>query len=293
MERLGITPDKYGPRVKNSPQVSFIRITAANRMQKAFPTDYSGSTSQTYVFDNVKDIILHNQETTKNFLIKLKAPEPHKVCNKHSESSHVWRNIDFADVREFLTAFKYSERQGAFNDIEHMMRWFDAVVKSGGMKKWNVVLAGKKSSSAKDAWHVTDSLSVNKISRAQKKRKDDGVINIGTLRDPHDIIADIDLDGAPVELVEKVKNFQSKYALSIRNEAGLGNIPQLIIYVIDKDSKSNSKTRDDLNAKEDIIGICINVPGDNDGSGMAQEVAIPISNNTFNYIEDINGTDED
>ena len=293
MERLGITPDKYGPRVKNSPQVSFIRITAANRMQQAFPTDYSGSTSQTYVFDNNLDIILHNQERTKAFLIKLKDPEPHKVCNKHAESSHIWRNVDFADVREYLTAFKYSERQGAFNDIEHMMRWFDAVVKSGGMKKWNVVLAGKKSSSTTDAWHVTDTLSVNKISRAQKKRKDNDVINIGTLRDPHDMIADIDLDGASKELAEKVKNFQSKYALSIRNEAGLGNIPQLIIYVIDKNSKSNSKTRDDLNAKEDIIGICINVPGDNDGSGMAQEVAIPISNDTFNYIEDINGTDED
>ena len=293
MERLGITPDKYGPRVKNSPQVSFIRITAANRMQQAFPTDYSGSTSQTYVFDNNRDIILHNQETTRTFLTKLKAPEPHKACNKHAVSSHIWRNVDFADVREYLTAFKYSERQGAFNDIEHMMRWFDAVVKSGSMKKWNVVLAGKKSLSSRDAWYVTDTLFVNKISRAQKKRKDDGVINIGTLRDPHDIIDDIDLENASKEVAEKIKNFQSKYALSIRNEAGLGNIPQLIIYVIDKNSKSNSKTRDDLNAKEDIIGICINVPGDNDGSGMAQEVAIPISNDTFNYIEDINGTDED
>lgn len=63
--------------------------------------------------------------------------------------------------------------------------------------------------------------------------------------------------------------------------------------MIDKNSKSTSKTRDDLNAVEDIVGICINVPEDNDGNGRTQSVAIRISNDVFNYIEDINGTDED
>ena len=292
MEHLGITPDKYGPRVKSHPQVSFIRITASNRMQKAEDMDFSGSTSQTYVFDNIKESLLANQEATKSFLSKLKAPEPQKVCNKHASSSFVWRDIDYSDIRDFLVAFHYSERQGAFNDIDHMMRWFDSVVSNGSLTKWNVILAGKKNSKT-EPWVVNEMISVNKITRAQKKRKVEGVINIGTLRDPHDIIADIDLDNASSELIYKVHNFKSKDALSIRNESGLGNIPQLIIYVIDKNSKSSSKTRDDLNAVEDIVGICINVPEDSAGNGRIQSVAIRISNDVFNYIEDINGTDED
>ena len=292
MEHLGITPDKYGPRVKSHPQVSFIRITASNRMQKAEDMDFSGTTSQTYVFDNKKDVLLANQTTTRSFLSKLEDPELHKECNKHAAASYVWRNVDFDIIKEFLMAFKYSERQGAFNDIDHMMRWFDTIVNNGNMTKWNVILAGKKSSE-KDPWKATEKISVNKIIRAQKKHRGDGVINIGTLRDPHDIIADVDLEGSTDDLIGKVRNFKSKDALSIRIEAGLGNIPQLIIYVIDKDSKSTSKTREDLNAEEDIIGICINVPEDNDGNGRIQSVAIRISNDVFNYIEDINGTDED
>ena len=87
------------------------------------------------------------------------------------------------------------------------------------------------------------------------KNESDTVINIGVLRDPKGIIADIDLEGQPQEIVSKVKDFKSKYAKEIRSLAGLDSTPQLIVYVIDKDSKAvkGSDTREDLNSVEDIV----------------------------------------
>ena len=63
------------------------------------------------------------------------------------------------------------------------------------------------------------SRSGKKVSRTRKKLKNesDTVINIGVLRDPKDIIADIDLEGQPQEIVSKVKDFKSKYAKEIRS----------------------------------------------------------------------------
>ena len=52
----------------------------------------------------------------------------------------------------------------------------------------------------------------------------------------------------------------------LRYDSGLSNTPQLIIYIVDKDSKASDSskkagTRKDLQAPADIVGICINVPG--------------------------------
>lgn len=119
---------------------------------------------------------------------------------------------------------------------------------------------------------------VKKVSRTRKKLKNesDTVINIGVLRDPKDIIADIDLEGQPQEIVSKVKDFKSKYAKEIRSLAGLDSTPQLIVYVIDKDSKAvkGSDTREDLNSVEDIVGICMNIPGGKRGTDYTATVSI-------------------
>ena len=42
----------------------------------------------------------------------------------------------------------------------------------------------------------------------------------------------------------------------------MSKVPQLIIYIIDKDSKAkeDSSNRKDLNAKADVVGICLNIP---------------------------------
>lgn len=293
MEYLGITPECYGPRVESHPQVTFIRITAKNRMQEGVPTDYSGVATQTTNFDNDLDSLTNNLNLTRSFLISLKSPEETKPCNKHAENSKVWRNIEFEKVRNYLNDFKFSIRQTAFSDIHRMLQWIEAMTKKESIGRWNVVLVGIEKSSAPGTWKVDDNLSITKVSRTQKLHNAENILNIGSLRAPKDIISDVDLENASLEICKMVNEFKSKGGLELRDQTGLDKTPQLLIYIIDKESPADpkSKTRKSLNALTDVVGICITVPY---GSKKMNDntVAIPINDNMFNYTEDIDGTDE-
>ena len=296
MDTLGKSPANYGPRVKNTPKASFIRITAKNRMQSAQATDmdFSGSFNQTYLFDNDAEILKNNLKMAYAFIASLGQPEKHKECNIHAENSIIWRNVDFSLVKEFLVGYKFNQRLGVFNDISSVITWIEKITAEGKLEKWNVILAGKGS----DRNSIWDSPvgPVNKISRTRKKVKNesDTVINIGVLRDPRDIVADVDLEGQTQEVVNLITKFKSKYAKEVRSLAGLDATPQLLVYVIDKDSKvsKESETRENLNAVEDIVGICLNIPGGKRGTDYTATVAIHMQNNPFDDEGDLEGTNE-
>lgn len=297
MDTLGKSPTNYGPRVKNTPKASFIRITAKNRMQSAQATDmdFSGSFNQTYLFDNDAEILKNNLKVAYGFIALLGQPEKHKECNIHAENSSVWRNVDFTLVKDFLLEYKFNQRLGVFNDISSVITWIEKITAEGKLEKWNVVLAGKGS----DRNSVWDSPvgPINKVSRTRKKVKNesDTVINIGVLRDPRDIVADVDLEDQTQEVVNLITNFKSKYAKEARSLAGLDATPQLLVYVIDKDSKvsKESEIRENLNAVEDIVGICLNIPGGKRGTDYTATVSIHMQNNPFDDESDLEGTNED
>lgn len=296
MDTLGKSPANYGPRVKNTPKASFIRITAKNRMQSAQATDmdFSGSFNQTYLFDNDAEILKNNLKLTEIFIASLGQPEKRKECNTHAENAIIWRNVDFALIKDFLLGYKFNQRLGVFNDISSVIAWIEKISAEGKLEKWNVVLAGKGS----DRNSVWDSPvgPVNKVSRTRKKVKNesDTVINIGVLRDPRDIVADVDLEDQTQEVVNLITKFESKYAKEARSLAGLDATPQLLVYVIDKDSKvsKKSETRENLNAVEDIVGICLNIPGGKRGTDYTATVSIHMQNNPFDDEGDLEGTNE-
>lgn len=297
MDTLGKSPANYGPKVKNSPKLSFIRITAKNRMQSAQPTDmdFSGSFNQTYLFDNDKGILKNNIDAANSFVSLLGAPEEKKKCNEHAENTVIWRNVNFALIIKFLKRYKFQQRLGVFNDIDTVIAWIDKITSEGKLENWNVILAGK-GSTKNSVWNSPVG-PINKVSRTRKRPKSeaDVVINIGVLRDPKDIIADVDLEGKSQDIIDKVKNFKSMYAKEIRSLAGLDSTPQLLVYMIDKDStiSGESTTREALNAVEDIVGICLNIPGGRRGTDYTATVSIHMTNNIFDDDGDLEGTNED
>lgn len=297
MDTLGKSPAQYGPRIKNTPKASFIRITAKNRMQSAKPTDmdFSGSFNQTYLFDNDQAILKNNIAVATKFIELLGIQENHKACNEHAKNTIIWRNVDFSLIKEFLLAYKFNGRLSVFNDINSVISWVEKITEDGKMENWNVVLAGKVSD--KNTVWESPAGRVNKVSRTRKKPKNesDTTINIGVLRDPKDVIADVDIEGKSQDIVDKIVNFKSKYAKEIRSLAGLDSTPQLLIYMIDKDSSApaDSSTRDSLDAVEDIIGICMNIPGGRRGTNYTATVSIHMNNNIFDDEGDLEGTNED
>lgn len=295
METLGKSPAEYGPRVKNTPKASFIRITAKNRMQSAKPTDmdFSGSFNQTYLFDNDVNILRNNIIVTEKFISSLGLPKKHKECNAHANNTIIWRNVDFSKIKVFLKNYKFNQRLGVFNDIDPVISWIEKITADGKLNAWNIVLAGK-GSDRNSVWE-SPAGPVNKISRTRKKPKNeaDTTINIGVIRDPKDVIADVDLEGKSQEIVNKVTKFQARYAKEIRSLAGLDTTPQMIIYMIDKKSTTNSKSRMNLDAVEDIVGLCMNIPGGKRGTDYTATVSINLQNDIFDDDGDLEGTNED
>lgn len=297
MDTMRLSPANYGPRIKNTPKYSFIRITNKNRMQSAKLTDmdFSGSFNQTYLFDNDFNVLKSNINVVTDFIEKLGNPEEKKACNKHAENYIIWRNVKFKFIESLLKKYKFQERLKVFNDIDGVIDWIKKTTEKGEFKNWNVIIP-KKEKSKNGIWKLSCG-DVNKVTRTRKlSSENDSVIDIGVLRDPKDILADIDLDIVidknKNEVKNNIKNFKAKKVKTTRSLAGLDNIPQLIIYMIDKNSKSTSSSRIDLNAKEDIVGICINIPGGKRGKDYATTVSIHLENDIFNDngdLEDTNG----
>lgn len=294
MDIMGKTPAQYGPKIKNTPMYSFIRITAKNRMQSANSTDmdYSGSFNQTYLFDNNQQQLKSNIETVEKFVEKLGMPEKQKSCNRHADNHMIWRNINYTLVKEMLKEYKFADRLEVFRDIDAIFDWIQKNTNEGKLDAWNIVIAGKGSDS-NSVWKLPYG-SINKVSRTRKSdSKYESIINIGVLRDPKDIVSDIDLEGKDKNLLDKMKSFKSKEAKMIRNLAGLDTTPQLIIYMIDKGSVyTGNGARKDLNATEDIVGICMNIPGGKKGTNYAAAVSIHLKNDIFNGEGDLEDTYE-
>lgn len=292
----GADPSVYGPRVKNSPKISWLKITAKNRMQSAreIEMDYTGTSSQTIFFDNDAETLSSNIKTAESFIETL--GDNAKIS--HSGTAFVWSNVDFSTIWDsLLKPFKFQSRSRVFNNMEPFGEWIKKVTAEGHLENWNVIVAGLGKVNDTDNinnWYLSNG-SVGKINRSRKRLDDDNdqLINIGVLRDPRDLLADIDIDMLSEESKEKIKKVNTSVEVEmLRHEAGMDRIPQLILYRIDKNSKARTKTKDrvNLNAVEDIIGICINVPGIRSGNNLSGALTIKIDNMP---VEDNSWRDEE
>ena len=298
MDITGRSPADYGPKVKNSPKASFIRITAKNRMQAATEAsmDYSGASNQTYLFDNNAATLGGNIRVTEEFIGELGAawvPENNRFSN-----DIVWRNVSFSVIRKYIERFNFCSRLKVFNDTKPLMDWIEKVTGEGKLGNWNVIVAGKKNAT-NGVWTLPGGKTVNKINRSKKNNQneaDENLLDIGVLRDPMDLFADVDIDSisdpeAKQLILDSISNSNSRGAAGLRDRAGLDTTPQLIIYRVDQNS-TGTGTRRDLEAEEDIIGISIYIPGGRIGTSYASSVSIKMKNDIFDGDADLEGTDE-
>lgn len=296
MDSMGIKPENYGPKVKNTPKYSFIRITAKNRMQSAQPSDmdYTGASMQTYLFYGQKETLKHNINIVETFINSLGEPENRENKNRYAKNNLIWRNIQFKEIYQMLKQYKFVDRLKSFNDIDSMAEWINKVTEEGKLTDWNVIVSGNEKNKY-GVWNFKDG-QVNVVSRTQKDQNLD-IVNIGVLSDPMDIISDMVLNDKDKEFIEKINNCKSKEARILRNGnmSGLNMTPQLIIYRVYGRSKASDKAKNryDLNLDDDIAGLCINIPGGKRGTNYVETVSIHIKNDIFDDEGDLEGTNED
>jgi hypothetical protein len=253
MEPPYVDPKYFGPRVKNSPSLTWFRPTSRNRMQKSEPVefDFSGANSQTTMFYSNPDILRRNILETDFFLKSLGEPQ------RKTNANLVWYSVAFDEVKFFLSKFNFHKRAYFFKRIEIFISWFEKTSHLAEYTNWNIVAAGIESNLLGE-WRI-GSNHISKVKRTRLNRSfHDDSIAIGALRAPTDLVADAGIKNA------EIKDYKNKTIDDIREKAGLSKTPQMIIYRISKNSKvgkSDNSKREDLGTEEDIIGISIWIPG--------------------------------
>lgn len=96
------------------------------------------------------------------------------------------------------------------------------------------------------------------MSRTRVPTDDDSVIDIKVLTNPEDLQIDYEL----LENTTLEKKKKSSLRFADRDKV-YGDVPLLILYRVDKDSKNTTGSADrcDLDAPADLIGIFIHIPG--------------------------------
>ena len=256
MEVNNIRPSKFGIKVKNSPKTAFMRITAKNKMQSALTidVDYTGTQYQTTNFINDIEVINNNLSVTEKLITYMN--HNHRVELKSNSS--IWRNVDYKEVFNYLEVLQVPENKLSV-DLRELKEWYQEKYDENLISNWNVVFAGVKDGNE----YQFGTHKVYTVNRSKFKDSEDGLIRIGALRAPNDLIIDINKNDIPDESLDYYDNFKIKNIHILRSVAGLNRNPLLIIYLIDKDSEpqvSNNKNRVKLDAKNHLVGTFIYIP---------------------------------
>ena len=279
-----VMPIDYGPRIKASPKVSWLKLTSRNHMKNAVPAkmDFSGAKPQTVLFDKDVQIQQHNIEVTEAFIGKL----PGQPIKSFEGSSLVWKNVSLDLImKELLIGkFLFCSRSRVFNEIGAFCDWIKQVVSMKALNQWSVIVAGKDEaelgcSSDQKRWNVAG-YNVGKVNRSRKSTTPEAerVVDIGALRALKDCVADV-----PGEYIQQFRDetgaiTRQEHVEGIRKAAGMDGIPFLILYRIDKDStvfgKHDKDTRADLDMPCDMIGMQICVPGEQKNKSFCLSLTI-------------------
>lgn len=280
MAGIGQNPSECGPKIMASPSTNFLKIVSDNKMQGAVGAtyDFAGHTMETGVFTNDEEMLNSNLQHLSQFIQSLGTPSDVQN-NPYATNNKIWKNIDSQIIKDFLNNYQYSERLNGFNDLEIFTGWLDRVSNEGLLGNWNVILAGIRHNENLGNRQITDTISINKVNRTRRyEDTGDGIINIGTLRSFNDFLSDISVENeGTLSVMKNVRHNMAALNL-LRENLGMSTIPQLVIYIIDKNSQpNNNNNRYPLNAMEDIVGFSINIPGIRKGNSTIQTLTININ----------------
>jgi hypothetical protein len=105
MQGLGLTPEHFGLKVRESPTA--IRITAANKMRTAkemtVAQDYSVRHIEGYILENNSAVNASNLEAVRSFADRIGAPDPSFTTDR----AIVWKQVRGSQVMALLRAFQF------------------------------------------------------------------------------------------------------------------------------------------------------------------------------------------
>jgi hypothetical protein len=253
-------PADYRLSVLSHPNYSWLRPTARNKMSAAEFAEVSfvGTNNQTVVFENRAEWLRHNLNVAKQFLGSLGPPF------SHTGKCAVWRSVPTEQIAAVVNRMNFSEHARTFNNKKCFVDWLSKYAErrraDGLTDGWSVIAAGIRDPNAV-TWDITRDVSVKKVTRSRLAREDiDDSFSVGTLLDQADMFADFQKPPPTGGTLSKQEVDKKR-----REEFNNDPPPQLIFYCIDKNSRPRGgevgTSRVDLCAVEDVVGVCVLVPG--------------------------------
>ena len=279
--KQGNSPEKFGPRIRNIPEIAKFRITSKRKSQSAEYDDFDfcGDSYETTDFENGL-MLQNNIKVAEDFIEEI--DKNTSIRRSSVVGAWVWENIPYKQIKEmFLGKYIVSKYSSLCNNLPYFGQWMDEMNKDGKLINWNVAVVDGDNKEC--PWNVSREYQAGLVERSRKKDKkerDPNWIDIGSLRSGLDALCDVD----EVNLTEKQQiRFKSvcktrKDIISERCNFGLEDKPLLLIYRIKKDGgvpqKRSEHLREKMDAQRDIIGISIIVSGESIGESHAKTLRI-------------------
>jgi len=271
----GKSPADFGPRILKSPLIALTSKKKSQHMIDA-DRDYSGDSYEITDYKDIPADLSHNIEITEKFLKGL------GICEKSNAvgNAYLWKNIEYSKVlSEFLKQYIVFDCSPFYKGINDFENWMEKETKNGKYIHWNVAVAGNQT--GKNRWRIAGA-DVGKIKRSKLMSKD--FIDIGSLRSGQDVISDIDITKlSPQQMTEfELRKRERKNFIGLRSELGLGDVPLLLLYRIDKGEQTQQANhtagrRTAIGSAYDIIGMSIIISGDINAQNYSGTVTVAIT----------------
>lgn len=255
--KKGKSPSMFGPRIMSSSRIARFMLTSKNKSQNmmACDVDFSGDSYEVTQYENSERDLRNNIDVTEAFLNGIGMAQKSDAI----DSAYLWRGVDSNYVlTEFIEKYKIFDCSPLHVDIPIFMNWIKQMNQEGKYLKWNVAVAGDKTS--EERWGVAGA-DVGKIERSRKTKSNN--IDIGSLRSGRDILSDVCVSELSQEkkkvFVEGKKS--GKNLIRLRYELGLSDVPLLLLYRIDHEKGKESAYRTKIGSTQDIIGFSIVISG--------------------------------
>ncbi|CBV44284.1 Z1 domain-containing protein [Halomonas elongata] len=266
-----VTPKEFAVKVRSIPGMA---ITSATKMRHAYriAISFAGRHVQTIRFDHRDDDTVRGNWKAGSRLI-----DDIGVARFEGESSRVAKGVDGSKVRQFLINFDIASSHLNLKK-EHLLEYIDK--QAGRMAKWNVgiILSAKGETSS---YELGGMGKVTTVNRSRLKDTPGEYADIKALMSRRDIL--IDANSRPESLKGKTWTELKKYR---------PNLPLLLLYPINAESSPDpkrkgaaSKTREPLDAVNDLLGIAIVFPGEELTAG--DYYAVELDSPTPEELDDV------
>lgn len=248
-----VTPKEFAVKVRSIPGMA---ITSATKMRHAYriAISFAGRHVQTIRFDHRDD-----ETVRRNWKAGSRLIDDIGVARFGDEGSKIVKGVDGDKIRQFLVNYDIASSHLSLKK-EYLLEYIDR--QADQMASWNVgiILSAKGENSTHDLGGLG---TVTTVNRSRLKDTPGGYADIKALMSRGDIL--IDADRRPDSLKGKTWAELKKCR---------PDRPLLLLYPINAESSPDpknkgaaSKTREPLDAVDDLLGIAIVFPGEELAAG--------------------------